>query len=587
MRLSVPLPAGWDLSLANRQGVPTSLVISPDGRRVAIVAKRGQGSDTILLRSVDSTVAQPLVGTEGVSSMFWSPDSRFLAFYANGRLMKIDVTGGPPATVADVRGNFGGGTWSRDGTIVFSALGTGNYALQKVSAEGGVPTDVWPDSASADVQVSRIRPSFLPDGRHLLYATVVVGQLGGPTIAIEVGSLDSSERVQVVNSGSTNVQYVQGHLLYLRDATLMAQPFDTDRLALVGEAVPVAEQIQRQGVQPPYGIFSASADGVLVYQTGTNTGTVGGALLAWVDRSGKALDTVSVPGNYNSVALSPDGSRAVVGELVPLADLWTVDLKRGVKTRLTFGAAQVFFPVWSPDGSQIAFASPRSGPPNILVKAANGAGGEDPLTSSGILKFPSDWSRDGRYLLVGQEAAAGSRMDLMALAIKGDRKPFPVLTTPFNHFPATFSPDGHWIAYSSDESGRSEVYVTPFIAPEATPTASGTGTSPVTGAKQQVSPGGGDFARWRADGRELYYVSPAPDQTLMAAEVSVQDGVFTIHGVKPLFRLALPSSGTAQGWFYDVSPDGQRFLIIEPQEVKGEAASPPTIAINWLPRAQP
>jgi len=335
--------------------------------------------------------------------------------------------------------------------------------------------------------------------------------------------------------------------------------------------------VQRQGVQPPYGIFSASASGVLVYQTGANAGSLGGSRLTWVGRTGAAIGTVGEPGDYSSVALSPDATQAVVGELVPRADLWTVDLARGVKTRLTFGSSQVFFPVWSPDG-RIAFASARSGRPNpnLYVKAANGTGGEDPLIPPGALRLSSDWSHDGRYVLFAESESAAADGNLMALPMQGDRKPFVVLSAPFRHFPATFSPDGRWIAYTSNESGRNEVYVTPFLAPGAA----------VTGGKQQVSPGGGDFARWRPDGREIYYVSLPPDETLMAAEVSAHDNTFTIGAVKALFRMTRPVGGAAQGWFYDVAPDGKRFLIIAPQPVKTETASPPTIVLNWVPHSR-
>jgi Tol biopolymer transport system component len=357
----------------------------------------------------------------------------------------------------------------------------------------------------------------------------------------------------------------------------MAQPFDAERLASKGEAVPVAEQIQRQGVQPPYGLYSASSNGVLVYQTGTNTGSSGGAQLTWVDRKGASLGVVGDPGNYNSVSLSPDATRAVVGEFVPLADLWTVDLARGVKTRLTFGSSLVLFPVWSPDGRQIAFSSPRNGLASLYLKAANGTGGEDPLMPPGQARLTADWSRDGRYILFADATGTNPISKLMAVPLQGERKPFVVMDTPFTKFPAAFSPDGRWIAYSSNESGRSEVYVAPFTAPDR-PAA-----SPVAGGKERVSPGGGDFARWRRDGRELYYIS-APPETLMAAEVSAHDSAITISAVTPLFRIVSPAAAV-QGWIYDVTPDGQRFLLIKPINIEAPPApQPPTIVLNWLPQ---
>jgi serine/threonine-protein kinase len=248
--LSLTLPEGWQLSLAGRGGTPTSLVISPDGRRLAMVARRADGKDTILIRALDAVMAQPLPGTEGVSSVFWSPDSRFLGFVADDKLKKIDVAGGPPTTLCDARSPGGGGTWSRNGTIVFSTIearqNRTDFVLKKVADSGGVPGDALPPGDE-----SRIRPSFLPDGQHLMYAALSSVATAQASISIFVGSLDSTSRVEVVQSGSTNVQYAQGNLLFLRDATLMAQPFDTEQLKTTGEMVPVAEQIQRQGIQPP------------------------------------------------------------------------------------------------------------------------------------------------------------------------------------------------------------------------------------------------------------------------------------------------------------------------------------------------
>ncbi len=293
LRLSITLPEGWQLSLAGRQGTPTSLVISPDGRRLAMVARRADGRDTILIRALDSITAQPLPGTEGVSSAFWSPDSRFLGFFADNKLKKIDVAGGPPTTLCDALSPGGGGTWSRNGTIVFSTFEPrrNNFKLKKVADSGGVPSDAMPPGDG-----SRFRPSFLPDGQHLLYADGRSGP-AEPMISIFVGSLDSTSEIELLKSGSTNVQYTQDHLLFLRDATLMAQPFDPTQLKTTGEMVPVVDQVQRQGVQPPYGVFSASTDGVLVYQTGA--AQAGGSQLTWIDRKGQPLGPIGDRANLS------------------------------------------------------------------------------------------------------------------------------------------------------------------------------------------------------------------------------------------------------------------------------------------------
>jgi len=580
MRLSIELPGDWQLALANQQGVPTSLVVSPDGRLLAMVGRRSDGINTILLRPLDAVASQSLPGTEGVAQMFWSPDSRSLGFLADGKLKKVEVAGGVPTTLCDVPSTFGGGTWGTGGTIVFSSLSQqGSFTLKRMPSAGGEPAEVW---SGLDVGESRIRPSFLPDGRHLLYASVAIGQVASQSVPIYLGALDSAERVQAVVSGSTNVQYAQGHLLFLREAALMAQPFDLDRLTTTGSAIVVADKIQRQGVQPPYGLFSASANGVLVYQTGTNAGA-GGMQLAWVDRKGVLLERVGELANYSSVALSPNGTQAVVGETVPLPDLWTFDLRRSVKTRLTFGSATVLFPTWSPDGSRIAFGRSSAGV-NILLKAANGSGGEDPALPPGReAQTPNDWSPDGRYLLY--EKGVGSRADIWILPMAGDRTPVPFVVTSFRDGRARFSPDGRWVAYGSDESGRTEVYVTPFTAPESA-SAPGGAEGAVRRARQQVSPGGGDFIRWSRDGREIFYVSSPPNPSLMVVEVSAGEGGLMIGAVTKMFSLSYPSSN--QGWFYDVAPDGQRFLMVVPQQLKLEGPpAMPTVVLNWAPsRAQ-
>ena len=557
-----------------------SMAISPDGRSIAYTAADTNGAPALWVRRLDSPTAKLLAPANLAAILFWSPDSRSLGFLADGKLKKVEVAGGVPTTLCDVPSTFGGGTWGTGGTIVFSSLSQqGSFTLKRMPSAGGEPAEVW---SGLDVGESRIRPSFLPDGRHLLYASVAIGQVASQSVPIYLGALDSAKRVQAVVSGSTNVQYAQGHLLFLREAALMAQPFDLDRLTTTGGAIVVADKIQRQGVQPPYGLFSASANGVLVYQTGTNAGA-GGMQLAWVDRKGVLLERVGELANYSSVALSPNGTQAVVGETVPLPDLWTFDLRRSVKTRLTFGSSTVLFPTWSPDGSRIAFGRSSAGV-NILLKAANGSGGEEPALPPGReAQTPNDWSPDGRYLLY--EKGVGSRADIWILPMAGDRTPVPFVVTSFRDGRARFSPDGRWVAYGSDESGRTEVYVTPFTAPESA-SAPGGAEGAVRRARQQVSPGGGDFIRWSRDGREIFYVSSPPNPSLMVVEVSAGEGGLMIGAVTKMFSLSYPSSN--QGWFYDVAPDGQRFLMVVPQQLKLEGPpAMPTVVLNWAPsRAQ-
>ena len=567
-RLSISLPEGWQLSLAGRQGTPTSLVMSPDGRRVAMVARRADGKDTILIRPLDSLTAQPLPGTEGVSSMFWSPDSRFVGFIADDKLKKIDVSGGPPTTLCEARSPGGGGTWSRNGTIVFSTLEPSRnaFTLKKVAESGGVPNDAVPPAND-----SQIRPSFLPDGQHFLFTGLSSAAAAGPTISAYIGSLDSSSRIELLKSGSTNVQYAQGHLLFLRDATLMAQPFDPVQLKTTGDIFPVADQIQRQGVQPPYGVFSASTDGVLVYQTGAML--AGGSQLTWIDRKGQPLNSIGDRAPYLGLSLSPDGSRAAV---VVGADLWIMDLVRGVRTRFTFDPALDGFPVWSPDGSRIAWASARKGLVfDLFQKASNGTGVEEVLLANDVPKTPTDWSRDGRFILF---TTGANNPDLWVLPLFGERKPFPVVATPFTEVFGAFSPDGRWVAYQSNESGIEEVYVIPFTG---APIDGGGAGGRVAGGKWQVSAGGGIAPMWRRDGKELFYFAINTGMA-MAASVDGQGEAFSVGDVNPVFPVRLALGGQQAGPAYQVAPDGQRFLVARTEDIRRDAAPQPiTVVLNW------
>ena len=283
-----------------RGGVALPLAVSPDGRRIAFLAAGPDGTSRLWVRALDTLAAQALAGTEGASSPFWSPDSRALGFFAGGKLKKVDVSGGPALTVCDAPNNRGG-TWSRDGIIVFNP--SGNVALQQVSAAGGTPT---PATVLGPGEGGHRRPFFLPDGRHFLYSATIAAN----EMQIYVGSLDSTERTLLVNADANNVAYSQGHLLFVRETTLMAQPFDLVRLTLTGEPVPISEELQGSNTSPPNRFFSVSDAGVLVYQTGTGGG--GERELTWFDRAGKRLGTVDKPGVYNTVSLSPDGTRVAV-----------------------------------------------------------------------------------------------------------------------------------------------------------------------------------------------------------------------------------------------------------------------------------
>jgi serine/threonine protein kinase/Tol biopolymer transport system component len=552
LHLSMTLPQGWDLALSSSLGEPTPLVVSPNGRRVAIVARQGDGPTTILMRELASSSARPLAGTEGATSLFWSPDNRFIGFFADGKIKKLDVSGGVPTVLCDATTPFGGGTWGREGTIVFSMLDRENYRLWKVADSGGQPTDALSDApASQKPNDHEIRPWFLPDGRTILYVLIAAGRK--PTVYL--GRLDSPDRVKVVETDSTNVQYANGYLLFLRGATLVAQPFDEKRLALTGTPVPVAEHVERHGAIPGYRLFSASQNGVLAYKVETQAAT-----LAWVDRQGQTLGTIGEPVNYQAIALSHDETRVVAIIGTP-RNLFLVDLSNGVRTQFTFD--QGGFPVWSHDDRFIDFAA------NFLLyrKPSNGAGASErllPNEKSPALLF--DRGGDDSMLVMIPRDHPGA--DLTVVPGSGDRTPFRLASTPQDKRIAKFSPDARWVAYVSNESGSVQnVWVVPVVRR--------TGAGDV---KYLISGGnGGTLPQWSADGHELFYISSS--ETLTAVQVNGNGEAFQVGPANPLFPIRVSQAeGGYNGWHYAVSRDGRRFLVI----VSSEA--PVSIEVNWTAR---
>jgi Tol biopolymer transport system component/tRNA A-37 threonylcarbamoyl transferase component Bud32 len=552
MRFFVSPPEAWTVARqpAPSGAWPNPLSVSPDGHRIAFVATSTDGKSVLWVRSLDTLAAQALLGTDGALSPFWSPDSRFLGFFAGGKLKKIEVSGGPPIALCDAADALGG-AWSPDGVIVFAPRNP--LALQKVSASGGVPTAA---TVLGPGEMGQRRPFFLPDGRHLLYYALTSGGAGSGSIYL--ASLDSNERKLLLNSDAGNVLYSQGHLLFLRETTLMAQPFDTRRLILTGEAFPIAEQILRSTTTPPYGVFSASDNGVLAYQTGT---AAGNSQLVWFDRTGKQIGVLGDSAVYSDLELSPDGKRASISiSDGKQADIWVYDVARGLRTRFTFDPANEWESIWSSDGSRIVFNSNRKGRYDLYQKASSGAGTEEVLLEDNLDKLPVSWSPDGRFILYVTGAnTPRTGNDLFVLPLSGDRKSVPFLNTQFNEGLGQFSPDGRWVVYASNEAGRFEVYVAPFPGP---------------GGKWQISTGGGSWPRWRRDGAEIFYIGP--DNKLMAAAVNSKGSNFDVGAVKPLFET---HAVTAFRYSYAVSADGQRFLI---NTVPEQAASAPiTVVVNW------
>jgi Tol biopolymer transport system component len=528
--------------------------LSPDGRYIVMRVPEG-GRDRLWLRPLDSLQAEPLNGTDGATYPFWSPDSAFIGFFAQDKLKKIAVGGGPPQTLCDAPAARGG-TWNREGVIVFAGLTSG---IHRVSAAGGVATPLAHLRTNRDTDLQRF-PEFLPDGRHFLYQR----QTGGEGRGIHVSSLDGSPSVQILPEAS-NAVYVQatspdivGHLLFRREETLMAQPFDPERLQMAGEVFPLAEEVA-VAANVDFGAFSASEGGMLAY---ASIALEEDRLLVWLDRTGKHLDAFGNPSAIVEATLSPDEKtvafRARTGAT---SDIWLYDLARDVVSRFTFGPEGSAFPVWSPDSGRIAYQRRSTGGGfTIHVRPASGAGTEELLKPAGVNTRATDWSRDGK-LIVYQETAGGTNIDLWLLPLEGDRRPVPYLQTPFNEMLGQFSPDGKWMAYRSIESGQNQVYVQPI---------------PASGAKWQISAAGGNNPRWRRDGRELFYV--AADRKLMAVPIATGGTAvdsFQAGAAQALFEIP-PDVAVQQP-----TADGQRFLATVPAGGEGAAATPITVITNW------
>jgi Tol biopolymer transport system component len=530
--------------------------VSPDGRHLAFVAVRG-GVAQLWVRPIGSLDAQPLLGTDGAAaSLFWSPDGRTLGFFANGKLKTVDALGGPVQSLCDAPGanSNRGGTCNRGGVIVFNPGGQGG-ALFRVSANGGEPAPVTTLDASRK-ETGHRHPFFLPDGRHFVYFAV-------PSNTIRVGSLDSKETTQLFPTDSRAEYAAPGYLLFIKQGTLVAQPFDAARLTLTGEIIQVAEQV---AVNPTTssGAFSASANGVVAFRTGLATPTQ----LTWVDRAGRSLGSLGQPGSYRNPALSPDGSRLAVEMIEPAgrtSDVWLLELARGVASRFTFDPADDIYPVWSPDGARIAFGSSRNGGAfNMYQKLSNGAGGDEVLLNAdGVETAPYDWSRNGS--IVFRHNASGV-FSLGLMASPGDRKVtiFQAGASGVNKVQGQVSPDGRWLAYASNESGRYEVFVQSFLN---------------AGGRWQISKDGAVHPRWRGDSKELFYY--APDSRLMAVPIKADTAIVAGAAV-PLFAARMlggPGVSLGLKQQYDVTRDGQRFLLNSLTEES--APSPITVVVNW------
>jgi eukaryotic-like serine/threonine-protein kinase len=532
--------------------------VSPDGRKLAFNST-GQKSG-LWIRDLDALEWRQLQGTENAVSPFWSPDSKFLGFGVGNQLKKIDVSGGPAQTLCTVAtAGAGTGAWNRDGVIIFGGRGAG--PLWKVSQAGGVATPVTVVDQSRN-EAFHALPTFMPDGKHFIYLR------NGPAevIGMYAGSLDAKPEDQSkerILAGQFAASYVNGYLFFMRDNTLMAQSFDTSHMQLNGDPFPVAEHV---ATTQSIGVFSVSPSGTLAYRGGAVSGDY---QLGWFDRHGNAVSTFGKPGSDEGIELSPDGTHGVVRDAPTGAqgDLWTLDFASGRRTRLTFRQSQGSEGVWSPDGINIAFAAGNNRDA-IYEKAASGAGDEKELLKEpGKVHVPTGWSHDGRFLLYHVNNASTAGADMWVLPLQGDRKPALLLGTDFNEGVAHFSPDMRWIAYTSTESGRNEVYVRPFLA-------SGPSGAPALGeGKWQVSKDGGSEAHWRADGKEIIFQAPPNGTKKMAVDVTAKGAALEIGIPEQLFQTPVD-----YGW--DVTSDGKRFAVTLPQ-IQQAAQLPITVVLNW------
>jgi serine/threonine protein kinase/Tol biopolymer transport system component len=529
---------------------PGPAAVSPDGTKIVFTARDDNGNPVLWIRHMDQTEARIIPGTEGAGYPFWSPDSRSIGFIANGKLKRVDSGGGPPLTLCDATVGKGG-SWNADDVILFAP--SFNGPIHRVPAAGGVSVAITEVDNEAGQNSHRF-PCFLPDGLHFLYLARAAAATGNDVSgsAIFLGSLDDGSSRELFKCQS-QVIFASGHLLFVRESALMARPFDIERLEFTGDAFPIVDHVNFLPAASR-GIFDASQNGVLIYLAGASTP---GGQIEFVDRTGATISTIGDRAIYSSPTISPDGTRIAV-EVTDSRnatwDVWVFDIARGVRTRFTFGPSALNGdPVWAPDGSRLLYRSDRGVKANLYAKSFAGSATEELILDTSSPKDPTDWSRDGKYILYN-EYSNSANAGIWVLPMDGDREPFEFITTDFVEIHPRFSPDGKWVAYSSDESGRYEVYIAPFPGP---------------GRKWQISSNGGLQPRWRGDSRELFFQSPSGQ--VMSAELENVDGELIVGADTALFDFQ-------NGGDYDVTDDGQKFLIIRDFD---KVMTPLTLVINW------
>jgi serine/threonine protein kinase len=524
-----------------------SLAISQDGQKIVFAADQN-GRDVLWLRSLDSQTSRPLPGTEGASRPFWSPDGRSIGFIADDKLKRIDIDGGSPQIMANASGWFGSGTWNRDGVILYTSLP--GHPIFRVPSTGGASKPAT--RLEAGQSDGHFGARFLPDGHHFLYFIRLGKDLGA-----NLGDIESTETKRLIEGATDPLYVAPGYILFLRQGSLFAEPFDLDKMEMKGRAFQLAENVEA---------FSASGNGTIIYRHSSDIPFQP----VWVDRTGKEINKIGQPdASYNHPELSPDGRYLAVLRVQNVnVDLWTLELAKGLFTRLTSDPANEVFPAWSADGESIAFSSTRiKGIHDLYQKRIGGDSAEELLLATDEDKLGGDWSRDKQYLLYFTYDAK-TQHDIWALSMTGERKPFPVIQTEFEERNGRFSPDGNWVAYQSNESGRFEIYVHSLRGHERA---------------TRISTGGGAQVRWRSDGKELFFTSL--DGWMMAAPISFAAGGKAVEAGTPakLFphHLSWPVE-SIDGPEYVVSSDGQRFLIDRPTQ---DVSNPPiSVILNWKPK---
>jgi serine/threonine protein kinase/Tol biopolymer transport system component len=553
IRFQVPPPEGRGYQLDSVR--PGPVVVSPNGKSLAFSAWDADGQVRVFVRDLDEVRPRVLAGTEGAQYPFWSPDSKNLGFFADSKLKKVSASGGQPLTLCDAPDGKGG-SWSPEGVILFAPTATS--PIQRVSQLGGEPVDVTTfDKDRGDD--SHRHPRFLPDGKHFLYlARLPEGPREGQ--AIVAASLEDGDEKVLVRSPAA-AEYASGHLLFLRERTLMAQPFNPDKLELSGEPFPVADTVVLISTGTAQAVFSASQTGVLAVQSGVLSADL---VMRWRGRDGAVLDTIGEPARFtDDIRLSPTEDTAIVqirAEEGDNRDQWVVELDRKLRTRFTFSPDGDDAPVFSPDGETVLWeVTDEAERMTLNRKSIGGSGDGEVLAEFDKETWPASWHPSGDTVLLGQQVSqTPANIDLLVWPISGGGKPEPWLATEFIEYTGSFSPDGRWVVYGSNESGNWEIFVAPFPGP---------------GRKWQVSVGGGAWPIWRRDGAEILYVNLSGE--IMGVQVDERGSGLSFGQPQTLFEFRT----TAVGYGFDVSADGQRFLVVEPAE--NVPPEPVTVVVNW------